>query len=221
MKQLLFPVTLCLILGHAGAQDAPATPALVQGLDIAAERAQIAQEKKAAEDVYQSAVKRCFQKVAVNACKQEAQQIKQQQFNELRRREIVLNDAERKERSAQALKNTQDKQSEEQQLQDAERRRDAQEQHLDKLQSNIEKNEERLKKDADIQANRDARAKRMDELLERQRAHDAKLKDAAKAKENHQRKLEEHQQHRAQVERDRANRDPSVSPLPPRTDTQP
>lgn len=221
MKNGLVFLTLLVGAGGAWSQDATAPFELLQGLDIQAERAQIAQEKKASEDAYKAAVKACFQKIAVNACKQDAQQIKNQQFNDFRRRELVLNDAERKERSAQALKKTQDKQSEDKQLQEAERRREAQDQHLDKLQNNLEKKEERLKKEAEIESNREARAKRLEELLERQRAHEAKLKDAAKFQENHQRKLQENQQHRAQVEKDRANRNPSVEPLPPRTDSQP
>lgn len=219
MKQLLF-FALMTTMAWAFSQDA-SNAELVQGLDIRAERAQIAKDRKLSDDAYKAAVKVCFQQIAVNACKEDARQIKLQNDNEFRRRELVLNDAERRDNSAKALKSAEERQHAQSQEQEAERRREAQEQHLDKLQNNLDKREERLKKDADIAAHREARAKQLEEVLERQRAHEAKLKEAARNQEIHQRKLLDAQQHRLQVEQDRAKRNKSVEPLPPRTDTQP
>jgi hypothetical protein len=183
----------------AWSHEAGTSVNLIQGLDIQAERAQIASERQASDAAYKAAVKVCFQKIAVNSCKQEAQQLKFQKDNELHRRELVLNDAERRDNSAKALKSAEEKRSRDTQEQEETRRREAQEQHLDKLQSNVEKQEERLKKEADMAANRDARAKQLEEVLQRQREHEAKLKDAARNQDIHQRKLQDAQQHRAQV----------------------
>lgn len=221
MKKALLTVVLGIFTSLAHAQDMAASVDLVPGLDIAAERAQIAKERQLSDDAFKATVKQCYQKIAVTACKEEAQQIKFQKENDLRRRELVLNESERKDRSAKALKSTQDKQSADQLLQDQERRRDAQEQHLDKVQNNLDKKEQRLQKEAEIAANREARAKQLEEVQERQRAHDAKLKEVARNQEIHQRKLLDAQQHRAQVEKDRANRKSTVQPLPPRTETTP
>ena len=205
----------------AWAEEPAASVELVQGLDIQAERTQITKERRMSDEAYKATVKQCFQKIAVNACKEEAQQIKFQKENELRRRELVLNEAERKDHSAKALKSAQEKQNADKSSQDEERRRQAQEQHLDKLQNNLDKKEQRLQTEAQITANREARAKQQEEVMERQRAHDAKLKEAARNQEIHQRKLQDAQQHRAQVEKDRANRNKAVEPLPPRSETRP
>lgn len=221
MKKTLITVIGWAVACCAWSQEAGTSVNLIQGLDIQAERAQIASERQASDAAYKAAVKVCFQKIAVNSCKQEAQQLKFQKDNELHRRELVLNDAERRDNSAKALKSAEEKRSRDTQEQEETRRREAQQQHLDKLQSNIEKQEERLKKEADMAANRDARAKQLEEVLQRQREHEAKLKDAARNQDIHQRKLQDAQQHRAQVEKDRANRSQAVEPLPPRTEAKP
>ncbi len=214
-------MTLWLLMGAAWSQEPSAPSVVLTAADIQAERLHIATEKKAADEAYATKVKVCYQKIAVNACKQEAQQVKTQLLNALRRRELVLNDAERQQRSARAIESTQERQSDEKRLQEAERRREAQELNLDKLQRHLEKNEQHLDKENEIEANREARAKRLVALLERQRAHEAKLKNSGKAQEAYQRKLEDAQQHRKQVEQDRAKRNPAVQPLPPRDETQP
>ena len=221
MKKTWLPIIGLAVACCAWSQEADTPVNLIQGLDIQAERAQIASERQASDAAYKAAVKVCFQKIAVNSCKQEAQQIKQQKENDLHRRELVLNDAERRDNSAKALKAAEEKRQRESQDQDESRRREAHEQHLNKLQTNIEKQEERLKKEADMAANREARAKQLEEVLQRQREHDAKLKEATRNQEIHQRKLQDAQQHRAQVEKDRANRKQAIEPLPPRTDTKP
>ena len=66
----------------------------------------------------------------------------------LRAQERVLNDQERKQRSAAALKSIEEKNSVEAQTESAERRARSTQQHLDKLESNLEKNEARLEKEA-------------------------------------------------------------------------
>lgn len=221
MKKTLFIALLWAHTCFAHAEDLPSPVELVQGLDIQAERSEIAKERKLSDDAFKATLKQCYQKIAVNACKEEAQQIKFQKENDLRRRELVLNEAERKDRSAKALKSAQEKQSTDKLSQDEERRRDAQEQHLEKVQNNLDKKEQRLQKEAEMAANREARAKQLEEVQERQRSHDAKLKEAARNQEVHQRKLQDAEQHRAQLEKDRANRKSTVQPLPPRTETTP
>lgn len=216
----LFLIGLLASMGLAWSQEPPSAD-LVQGLDVPAERSLIAKERKRSDETYKAALKVCFQKIAVNACKDEARAIKFEKDNELRRRELVLNDLERRNNSAKALKNVEERQSAESQAQQEQRRLDAQEQHLDKLQTNIDKREERLKKEAEMAANREARAKQLEDLLERRRAHETKLKEAARKQELHERKLQEAEQHRAQVEKDRAKRNQGVQPLPARSTTQP
>lgn len=221
MKQHILLIGLATATCFAWGQETADAGDMLQGLDIQAERGQIAKDRKQAEDIYKTAVKACFQKVAVNACKEEAQQIKFQKDNDLRRRELVLNEAERRNAASKALKSAEERQNPEKQALDAERRREAQEMHLDKLQQNIEKKEQRLQKEAEVSANREARAKQLEEVLERQRAHEAKLKEASRSQEIYQRKLQDAQEHRAQVEKDRAKRNPAVEPLPPRSEIKP
>ena len=121
----------------ASAQDNVA-----QGLDISAERERIKAERSQMEAEYSQSLRACYQKLNVNSCKDDAFKIRLQKTNMLRAQERVLNDQDRKQRGAAALQSIEEKNSLEAQTEDAERRARSAQQHLDKLESNLEKNEE-------------------------------------------------------------------------------
>ena len=211
---------LLLLASNALAQPAPAvssTPdngSLLQGLDLEAERKRIRSERDAADAEYRATLKLCFQKFAVNSCKQDALDEKIKRDNDLRRQEIILNNAVRKQRGDKALLRAEDRQSQEKQLKDEERRMEQRNVHLDKLQENIEKNEKAVDKELEIEANREKYQQRLQELQERQRKHEEKAAQAAQKRAEYLRKQEEADKRRSTVEKDAAERKPNVEALP-------
>ena len=206
---LTLPLLFCLI-SNLYAQDN-----LAQGLDIHAERDRIKAERSQMEAEYSNTLRACYQKLNVNACKDDAYKTRLQKSNVLKAQERVLNDQERKQRSAAALQSIEDKNSLENQTESAERRARSSKQHLDKLESNLEKNQERLDKEAREAENLEKNTQRQKELSERQRAHQDKVNAANLEREKHLQKLQAAQEHREQVERNRVQRGtPGAAPLP-------
>ena len=202
-----------LLLGNAvfvHAQDG-----LVQGLDLTAERERIKVERSQMEAEYSQSLRACYQKLNVNSCKDDAFKIRLQKTNALRYQERVLNDQERKQRSAAALQSIEEKNSLETQTENAERRARSTQQHFDKLESNLEKNEARLEKEAREAENLEKNANRQRELSERQRAHQDKVEAAKAEREKHLKKMQAAKEHREQVDRNRVQRGtPGAAPLP-------
>ena len=202
-----------LLLGLvAGVQ---AQDSLAQGLDLTAERERIKAERSQMEAEYSQSLRACYQKLNVNSCKDDAFKIRLQKTNALRSQERVLNDQDRKQRSAAALKSIEEKNSLETQTEDVERRARSTQQHLDKLESNLEKNEARLEKEAREAENLEKNANRQRELSERQRAHQDKVEAAKAEREKHLKKMQAAKEHREQVDRNRVQRGtPGAAPLP-------
>ena len=213
MKQIRSGFFAFLLLGTAvfvHAQDG-----LVQGLDLTAERERIKVERSQMEAEYSQSLRACYQKLNVNSCKDDAFKIRLQKTNALRYQERVLNDQERKQRSATALQSIEEKNSLETQTENAERRARSTQQHLDKLESNLEKNEARLEKEAREAENLEKNANRQRELSERQRAHQDKVEAAKAEREKHLKKMQAAKEHREQVDRNRVQRGtPGAAPLP-------
>lgn len=208
------------LAGQALAQSAPGSdvtqdnPDWLQGLDPQAERKRIRSERDAADAEYKAALKLCYQKFAVNSCKQDALDVKIKRDNALRREEVILNNALRKQRGDKALLRLEDKQSQEKQLKDEEQRMEQRNLHLDKLQENIEKNEKHLDKQLESEASREKYEQRLQELRERQRKHEEKAAQAAQKRAEQLRKQEEADKHRKNVEKNAAERKPQVEDLP-------
>ena len=82
-----------------------ALPAVAQNPQAgdAAERARIASERTRIEAEFEQANKACYQKFAVNDCIADAKARRRELLAQLRRQELVLNDAERRKRSAERL----------------------------------------------------------------------------------------------------------------------
>lgn len=82
-----------------------ALPAAAQSqqADEAAERARIASERTRIEAEFEQANKACYQKFAVNDCIADARAKRRELLADLRRQELVLNDADRRRRSAERL----------------------------------------------------------------------------------------------------------------------
>ena len=82
-----------------------ALPAAAQNqqAEEAAERARIASERTRIEAEFEQANKACYQKFAVNDCIADARAKRRELLADLRRQELVLNDADRRRRSSERL----------------------------------------------------------------------------------------------------------------------
>lgn len=82
-----------------------ALPAAAQNqqAEEAAERARIASERTRIEAEFEQANKACYQKFAVNDCISDARAKRRELLADLRRQELVLNDADRRRRSSERL----------------------------------------------------------------------------------------------------------------------
>ena len=209
-QSFFFAFLLLGLVAGVQAQDS-----FAQGLDLTAERERIKAERSQMEAEYSQSLRACYQKLNVNSCKDDAFKIRLQKTNALRSQERVLNDQDRKQRSAAALKSIEEKNSLETQTEDAERRARSTQQHLDKLESNLEKNEARLEKEAREAENLEKNAQREQALRERQQAHQEKAATAKAEREKNLQKMQAAKEHREQVDRNRVQRGtPGAAPLP-------
>jgi len=97
-----------------------------QGTDsVAAEKARINAERNKAEATFKAEEKACYRKFAVNDCLKEARDKRRQVVTDLRRQEISINDAERKRKGAERLREIEEKKTAEKEAEDARKREKA------------------------------------------------------------------------------------------------
>ena len=185
----------------------------LQGLDLDKERQIIRERRQAADAEYKAALKLCYKKFAVNSCKQDALEKKIPVDNELRRQELILNNAARQQRGDKAFLRNEEKQSPEQQQQEQDRL-EKKNTFVDKLNENLDKNEKHLSKQQEIESNREKNQQRIDQVLERQRQHAEKAAQAEKKRADYQRKQDEAQKHKENAAKDSADQSKTAKPLP-------
>lgn len=195
----------------------------LQGVNVEEERARIKKTRETSLEQYRKAIRACYQKIAVNSCKMDAQQKKIETDNDLRRQEILLNAYERQLRSDKAILRLEEKQSVENQIDKDDKSIEFHNTYLEKLQENLDKNEKHLQQAEQVEANREKYEKRLEEIKERQRKQQEKAIEVSKKRAEYQRKLDEAEKHRQQVENDNANRKQTAdTPLPkPRPEDMP
>lgn len=99
MKKICFSLLLTALSVSSLAQGDSSTG----GLDIAGERIRIANEKAALDRKVGAERTACYQKFAVQDCLTDSQERRHGQMDNFKRQEAQLNDAERKQRSAAEL----------------------------------------------------------------------------------------------------------------------
>jgi len=198
--------------------EAPVTSTVasetLQGLDLDKERQIIRDKRLAADAEYKAALKLCYKKFAVNSCKQDALEKKMPVDNELRRQELILNNAARQQRGDKAFLRNEEKQSPEQQQQQEQDRLEKKNTFADKLNENLDKNEKHLNKQQEIEINREKNQQRIDQALERQRQQAEKAAQAEKNRAGYQRKQDEAQKHKQNAAKDAADQNKTAEPLP-------
>ena len=187
----------------------------LQGVNVEDERARIKKTRESSLEEYRKTIRTCYQKIAVNNCKMDAQQKKIEIDNELRRQEILLNAYQRQLRTDRAIQRLDEKQSVENQIDKADKDIEFRNSHLEKLQENLEKNEKHLEKELEVEANREKYERRLEALKERQRKQQEKAAEISKKRAEYQRRLDEAEKHRQQIDSDNANRKQQAeAPLP-------
>jgi colicin import membrane protein len=206
MKQLM-PVLVLLGLSLAAwAQDDPGT---------AAERARLKSERSAAEAAYKAEEKACYGKFAVTDCLNAAKTRRRGALADLRRQESSLNDAERKRKAAQRLRETEERATAERQREENQRARAAASQKQRETEA-ADKAASRASEDAV----RPAKAAQRQEQIEKRQAEQAAARNRKTAEEAHNRERYEHRlaeaaERRAKLEKKLAERKkPPAAPLP-------
>jgi colicin import membrane protein len=180
------------------------------------ERMRITAQRKSIEDAFAAEQAACYKRFAVNDCLQDSRVRRRDALADLRRQEVSLNDADRKQRGAQQTRKVEDKASTQNQEQtDAQRRKkeEAQQRRQLDAQDNAARRA-RLKEQAPAKE-----ARRQKESQRQREALDAKVKRAAQNPANAQQfeaKQKEAEQHKAEVEAKRSKKTkPAAQPLPP------
>lgn len=116
LPQPLFHLLCCFLLNHALAQTGAASPQ-----EEAFERARIAEQRSQLEASFAAEEAVCQRKFFVNACLNEARGRQREALTDLRRQEVLLDDADRKRKAADQLEKIEEKGSAQRQQEGAEK----------------------------------------------------------------------------------------------------
>lgn len=170
----------------------------------ASEREQLQRQRQALESRYAQDIQNCYQRFAVNDCKQEALKAQREGLKPLREREQALDAAERADKAQAQQARVAERLSPQAQQEEAQRRAQAVERQQNAEQKNREKQQ--------------AHAERADKGTVESPPRDAARPSAAElrtAEQDHARKLQDAQAHRAANEQRRQERQkPLAQPLP-------
>ena len=146
-KTAIFLIATCAINTWTSAQIASNPAVLTNTTTVALgqepqERARIALQRTAAETSFETAKVVCYQKFAVNACVAKARAQQREALADLKRRDVALNDQERKRQGLAQLQKTEEKTAPQRQAEIAAQRDEA-------LGKTAERQAEQAKKQAD------------------------------------------------------------------------
>ncbi|MFC5500051.1 hypothetical protein ACFPOE_21085 [Caenimonas terrae] len=210
MKPLLY----CLALLAA------ALPAWAQG-DAAeqAERARIEAGRKQAESQLVVQERACYRTFAVTDCLKAARAARRDRLTELRRQELVLNDAERKRRAQEQLRSLEERNSPQKEQENAAQRAEAVARQRDKQQAQAERAAERAQNaaSAPVRAARTVQAARERQATTRsareQRVHNAT--EELRQSQERQQQAKERQERVARRQAEAAKSGIKPLPVPP------
>ena len=210
MKLVLFLFCCSLSLSAAMAQS----PAQEKDSN-ALERSKIAAERARLEAGFQAEEAACKSRFAVNACLQEIRPRRNAAMADLRRQDLLINEAERKARGADQIQKTEDKSSLERQQQRAEQEKKAQQETERRSERNDQRGQSQAKSAADASANVEAAETR--QKNSQSKAEEAKTRHEQAASNVLDAKVRSEKAAQNQAERDKRLKDKSNStrkPLP-------
>jgi colicin import membrane protein len=183
----------------------PLAAAAQDAREIAAERQRIQDERSRIEAAFLDEQKDCYQRFAVTGCIQAARARRREVMSDLRRQEIGLNDLERKQRTAERLRELEDKEVQ-QRRELEERRAKGQEEQAARDQREAEKAQKATQAASAAQARAAARAGK-------QPAPKQAI-DGPANQQRYEQRMEEAREHRAKVEQRAAQSGKAPRPLP-------
>jgi colicin import membrane protein len=211
MKKLFFFLLVSILSGAASAQ-----PGADGGLAADdRERQRIQDERAALEVKFDAEEAACYQKFAVNYCLNRIKPLRREAMAELRRQEVELDEAKRKQKAAEQILKTEEKSSPEAQQQAAERRAASLEEARVREERSRQKTDERINLKQNEAQNAADTAKRLKGSQEKSQARidkqGAVAEEVKKYKEKQQEVLER------KANRDKKKREqtkPAAKPLP-------
>jgi len=210
MRFFLFLLCCCLSLGAAMAQS-PAQEKSANAL----ERSKVAAERARLEAGFQAEEAACKSRFAVNACLQEIRTRRSEAMADLRRQDILINEADRKARSADQIKKTEDKSNLERKQHRAEKEKKAQQENDRLAERSDQRGQSQAKSAADASANLEAAQIR--QKNSQSKAGEAKTRDEQAAANVQNAKVRAEKAAQNQAERDKRLKDKTNStrkPLP-------
>ncbi|CDS49129.1 Translation initiation factor 2 (IF-2; GTPase) [Polaromonas sp. CG9_12] len=212
MKSFVIASLLFTIGGFAASQIGPVN---VQTADIDAQRVAIATERNRLEAGFMSEDAACYKKFAVNNCLENVNARRRAVMANLRRQEILLNDAERKSKAEQQIRKSQEKSSPESLQQDSNRRTQAIEDFRGRQGRHQENAQQHNAAVANEVEARDAKAVRLEKHEKRIQGRADKQATAVEEARKFKDRQIQAQERRAQHKTDQENRvKPASKPLP-------
>lgn len=138
----VFMPTIGQISSQNGAVAAPQSAAPESQTSAQAEqqeRSRIQAQRQAANAAYEAKQRDCYQKLAVTPCLNDARDERNQKFTDLKRQEVALDDAKRKRRAVDKLRDVESRSAPQAQQAQAERRGRAMQDAQDREQRQIKK----------------------------------------------------------------------------------
>lgn len=187
----------------------------VQTVNIDAQRAAIGAERNRLESGFLSEDAACYEKFAVNSCLEKVNTRRRAVMADLKRQEIVLNDAQRKSKADQQIRKRQEKSSPENLQQDSQRRAQAVEDFRSRQGRELENAKKLNSAVANGSAALQANASRLENHQKKIQMRAEKQANGVKEEKKFRESQAQAQERRAQHEADQANRlKPASKPLP-------
>jgi hypothetical protein len=205
MKKLFSALALLLIAVSTFSQ--PTGIGIKGPFDVESERDRIQADRTRAEARYEREEAACYARFAVTNCLHEVRARRREELADLRRQEIVLNDAERKRKALEQLERIQQKSSAQGLEEEAARRAQALEARQEREERANQKASAAMKAKSGLSTGRGTQ-----KTVEQGRTAD----DAASEQKQYSDKLKEAQEHRASREKINSEKSGTSSkPLPP------
>lgn len=209
MKNLILSLAVSVLSLAAAAQDADGGTAAMER--IKADRGRV-------EAIFRAEEKACYGKFAVNDCLNAARARRRQALADLRRQEVLLNDAERRRRAAERLREMEERTSAENQRKEAEQRAAAAARQQRRESQAAEKRADRAERPSkEGSRTKAARAPRPAQQKKARQGEQriAKPEETRRNVERHEERLLQAEQRREKLEkRLAARKKPPAQPLP-------
>ena len=180
-----------------------------------AERLRISNERAALVAGFKRDDVACYAKFLVNNCLEEVDIRRRDAMSDLRRQEIVLNDQARRDKGAEQVKKSEDKDSPEKQQQAADKRGEALKNGDDRLRQAQQKSADRNTAAANEKVKREESENRIKSARDKETLRVTRQASAAEEVKKYQQRIEKNRDRQARLAKEKADKTKAPSdPLP-------